>query len=85
MLIDWYGCITDSPDEDTEMWIVKPIPDNSAIIHLNSILCCTHLIPVFGQNFVDCSLGLTFSDSLDAFLFYYVNKYANHHMHKIVF
>ena len=85
MLIDWYGCITDSPDEDTEMWIVKPIPDNSAIIHLNSILCCTHLIPVFGQNFVDCSLGLTFSDSLDAFLFCYVNKYANHHMHKIVF
>ena len=38
VLIDWYGHITDSPDEDTGMWIVKPIPDNSAIIHLNSIL-----------------------------------------------
>ena len=67
------------------MWIVKPVPDNSAIIHLDSILRCTHLIPVFGQNFIDRSLGLTFSDSLDAFLFYYVNKYADHHMHEIVF
>ena len=85
VLIDWYDCITDSPDEDTGMWIVKPIPDNSTIIHLDSILRCTHLIPVFGQNFVDRSLGLTFSDSLDPFLFYYVNKYADHHMHKIVF
>ena len=84
-LIEWYDCIADSPDEDTGMWIVKPVPDNSAIIHLDSILCCTHLIPVFGQNFVDRSLGLTFSDSLDAFLFYYVNKYVDHHMHKIVF
>ena len=84
-LIEWYDHIADSPDEDTGMWIVKPVPDNSAIIHLDSILRCTHLIPVFGQNFVDRSLGLTFSDSLDAFLFYYVNKYVDHHMHKIVF
>ena len=80
--MDWYDCITDSSDEDTGMWIVKPVPDNSTIIHLNSILRCAHLIPVFGQNFIDCSLRLTFIDSLDVFLFY---KYAGHHMHEIVF
>ena len=34
-LIEWYDRIADSPDEDTGMWIVKPVPDNSAIIHLD--------------------------------------------------
>lgn len=84
-LIDWYDRAADSPDEDTGMWIVKAISGTSAIVHIDAILRCAHLIPVFGSRFVDRGLNLTFSDSLDAFLAYYVNKYADHHMHEIVF
>ena len=84
-LINWYGRVSDSPDEDTGMWIVSPIPESSAVIHIDTILRCAHLIPVFGQNRIDRSLNLTFNNSLDAFRSYYVNKYADHHMHEIVF
>ena len=84
-LIDWYDRIADSPDGDTGMWIVKAVSGNSAIIHIDAILRCAHLIPVFGPRYVDRQLGLIFSNSLDAFLAYYVNKYADHHMHEIVF
>ncbi len=84
-LISWYGCVSDSPDKDTGMWIVRPTPGNSAVIHVDTILQCTHLIPVFGQKSINCLLELTFNNSLDAFLSYYVNKYADHHMHKIAY
>ena len=81
-LIDRYDCITDYPDEDTGLWIVKPIPDNSAIIISSaaptSSLCFTRTLLI-------AHLDWHFSDSLDTFLFYYVDKYAGHHMHKIVF
>ena len=49
------------------------------------MLQCAHLIPVFGPTYIDRSLKLTFNDSLDAYLSFYVNKYADHHMHEIVF
>ena len=77
-LIDWYGCISNTPDEDMDMWIVKPVQGHSTIIHLDMILWCAHLIPVFGLHYLDRSLKLTFSN-------YYVNKYVDHHMHEIVF
>ena len=84
-LIDWYDCVSDTPDEDMDMWIVKLVWGSSTIIHLDMILQCAHLIPVFGLHYIDHSLKLTFNDSLDAFSNYYVNKYADHHMHEIVF
>ena len=67
------------------MWIVKPVQGHSTIIHLDMILQCAHLIPVFGLHYIDCSLKLTFNDSLDTFSNCYVNKYADHHTHEIVF
>jgi hypothetical protein len=84
-LINWYDRVSNSQDEDTGMWIVKPVPGSSAVIHIDAILRCAHLIPVFGQNFIDRSINLTYNNSLDAFLCYYVNKYADHHMHEIVY
>ena len=65
-LIDWYG-FSDTPDEDMDMWIVKPVWGHSTIIHLAMILWCAHLIPVFGLHYIYRSLKLTFNDSLDAF------------------
>lgn len=67
------------------MWIVKPASGSSGVVHIDAILRCAHLIPVFGSQYVDRQLKLTYSDSLDAFRTYYVNKYADHHMHEIVF
>ena len=67
------------------MWNVKAVTGNSAIIHNDANLRCAHLIPVFGPRYVDRQLGLIFSNSLEAFLAYYVNKYADHHMHETVF
>jgi hypothetical protein len=84
-LISWYDRVSDSPDEDTGMWIVRPVPGSFAVIHVDAILRCAHLIPVFGQNPVDRLLKLTSSNSSDAFCSYYVNKYADHHMHEIVY
>jgi len=84
-LINWYDRVSNSQDEDTGMWIVKPVPGSSAVIHIDAIPRCAHLIPVFGQNFIDRSINLTYNNSLDAFLCYYVNKYADHHMHEIVY
>ena len=82
-LVDWYDHAADKLANDMNMWIVKPIADSSAVIHLDTIMHCAHLIPVFGHDYVDQQL--TLYDSLDAFLSYYVNKYADHHMHEIVF
>ena len=48
--LNWYGSVANSPNENTGMWIAEPIADSFAIIHLNSILCCAHTIPVFVQN-----------------------------------
>ena len=79
-LVDWYDCVTKAPG----MWIVKPMPHSSAIVHLDVTLQCAHFILVFG-GYVDHSLNLTHNNSLDAFHDYYVNKYADHHMHEIVF
>jgi hypothetical protein len=84
-LISWYDRVSDSPDEDTGMWIVRPVPGSFAVIHVDTILRCAHLIPVFGQNPIDRSLNLSPDNSLDAFISYYVNKYADHHMHEIVY
>ena len=84
-LVDWYDRVADSLDEDTGMWIVKPASGSSGVVHIDAILRCAHLIPVFGSQYVDRQLKLTYSDSLDAFRAYYVNKYADHHMHEIVF
>jgi hypothetical protein len=84
-LISWYDRVSNLPDEDTGMWIVRPVPGSFAVIHVDAILRCAHLIPVFGQNPIDRSLNLTFNSSLDVFLSYYVNKYADHHMHEIAY
>ena len=80
--VDWYAHIGDSPDTDMGMWIVSKDVSYSTVIHLDSIICCAHLVPVYGQPFLPP--GLTFSDSLDTFSSYYVSKYADHQMFKII-
>ena len=61
------------------------IPDKTqlaSVIHLDAMFCAAHLLPVYGNEFVPY---LDFSQSLDTFHSYYVNKYIDHHAFKIAF
>ena len=70
------------------MWIVEPDFDANGqqemeVVHVHSILCGTHLIPVYGHDSVPHDIQHT--ESLDVFRAYYVNKYIDHHTFKIAF
>ncbi|KAF8225306.1 hypothetical protein L208DRAFT_1015829, partial [Tricholoma matsutake] len=60
------------------MWVVQP-DDNetSSIIHLDTIIRASHLLPVFGQEQV--LRTLSFTDTLNTFTRLYVNKCIDHH------
>ncbi|KAF7329470.1 hypothetical protein MKEN_00209400 [Mycena kentingensis (nom. inval.)] len=93
-LVHWFSAHGDQPCSDTGMWIVKPdwVPGSSqtkpslAIVHIDALLRGLHLIGVAGREFLPPDMkDLHFSDSLDAFEAFYVNKYADHHSHEILF
>ena len=78
----------DEPDEDTGLWVVRPEFEGSghqrtlAIIHLDCIARAAHLLPVYGSSFVPEDFH--FSDALDAFRAYFVNRYIDHHSHDFI-
>ncbi|KAG1860759.1 hypothetical protein F4604DRAFT_1882540 [Suillus subluteus] len=81
-VVRWFDIIGDLPDEDTGMWMVCPAcSTNNApiynIIHVDSIYCVAHLIPVYGRRFLH--RGINLHNSYDSFHTFYVNKYADHH------
>jgi hypothetical protein len=84
-LVHWYTVIGDACNENTGMWMVKPDMDNNApvisIIHVDTIFRAAHLLPIFGRNFI--SHDVTYSNSLDKFEAYYVNRFADHHTFEI--
>ena len=70
------------------MWVVKPnILDDgmpwTAVIHLDSIVRLAHLLPIYGEEWAP--RGLKYTDSLDFFSEFYVNKFADHHAFEIAF
>ncbi|KAK7684227.1 hypothetical protein QCA50_012551 [Cerrena zonata] len=79
--VDWFISSDTQPDPETGMWIVEPeVDDNghnmNSVIHVDTILRSAHLIPVYGN--ITLPAGFHFSDSLDAFSEYYINRYADH-------
>jgi hypothetical protein len=87
-LVHWYSHVGDSPDEDTGMWVVEPDCREdgahfAAVIHLDTIFRAAHLIPVYGDEFVPTHLS--FTQTLDAFRTFYINKYIDHHAFEIAF
>ncbi|KAJ7211660.1 hypothetical protein GGX14DRAFT_362371, partial [Mycena pura] len=87
-LVTWFSVIGDEPCPDVGMWMVEPDLDGRGkrvldIIHIDSIVRGAHLIPVFGDAFVP--KRWKFTDSLDSFQAYFINKYADHHSHEIAF
>ncbi|KAF8232213.1 hypothetical protein L208DRAFT_1273259, partial [Tricholoma matsutake] len=83
-LVHWFSCMGDSPDDHTGMWVVQPDDDKtSSIIHFDTIVRASHLLPVFGQEWVPRTL--LFTDTLNTFTRFYVNKYIDHHAFETTF
>ncbi|KAJ6494469.1 hypothetical protein C8R45DRAFT_1052927 [Mycena sanguinolenta] len=76
--------VGDEPDPDTGMWVVERERGilTTAIIPVDSIVRTAHLIGVYGtQALLE---DFHFSDSLDAFNTYLINRYADHHMNEFL-
>lgn len=86
-LVEWFELDDFTPDDVTGMWIIRPeltlqgdrVTD---VIAVQSIVRACHLIGVYGTTSVPD--GFDFTDSLDAFRRYYVNRYADYHAHEMV-
>lgn len=86
-LIHWMIPIGHQRDADTGLWMVKPeyIAGNRphlAVIHLDSIARATHLVGVYGSGSLPDDFH--YSYTLDSFRAFYINKYADHHMHEFL-
>ena len=86
-LVDWYNRLPE-PDADNGMWMVEPNKlangsPSTVVIHVDTILHCTHLIPVYDSS-RPVPHAMKYSDSLDSFDIHYINKYADHHMYEVV-
>ena len=87
-LVHWFSVLGSECDEDTGMWIVEPDFYGSgqrvlAVVHMDTILRAAHLVPVYGEKKIP--MPLHFSETLDVFRAYYVNKFADHHANEIAF
>ncbi|KAI1783349.1 hypothetical protein LXA43DRAFT_903775 [Ganoderma leucocontextum] len=84
--VDWFELDGDEPDPVTGMWIVKPEVHQRervrSIIPINSIIRACHLIGVYGRSSIP--VDFHFADSLVAFKRYYVNWFADYHVHETV-
>lgn len=86
-LIDRFKRVGRSPDPATGMWRVRPEVVGSesrplrSVVHIHTILHNVHLIPDFGTGFIPHRLH--YSNSLDVFSSFYINKYADHHSFEV--
>jgi hypothetical protein len=82
-LVEWFSLFGDQPDINTGMWVVEPERTSNgrrlaSVIHLDTISRGAHLLPVFDDN-TPVPTSLHFSETLDSFRAFYVNKYIDHH------
>ncbi|KAJ6626555.1 hypothetical protein B0H10DRAFT_2211156 [Mycena sp. CBHHK59/15] len=87
-LVTWFSAIGDEPCPDVGMWMVEADVDRRGrrvmdIIHIDTILRGVHLIDIYGDTFLP--RHFKYSDTLDLFDRFYVNKYADHHANEIAF
>ena len=83
-LVRWYSAVDDEADPETGMWIVEPDPGDEGldVIYLDTIFRAAHLIGLAGEEFIP---HIPYTEALDAFRQFYVNKYADHHAYEIAF
>ncbi|KAI5999674.1 hypothetical protein EDD15DRAFT_2386398 [Pisolithus albus] len=88
-VVHWFDRVGDGPDIATGMWTVCPGYHthnlrNIAIVHIDTIYCAAHLIPVYSSHNINAR-DVRPHQSYDVFRLFYVNKYADHHTFEIVF
>ncbi|KAI0043309.1 hypothetical protein FA95DRAFT_1498828 [Auriscalpium vulgare] len=85
-LVEWFLPLGNIPDPTTGMWIVRPERVGGRrpidIIHLDTIVRSCHLIGVYGNAHIPRTLQ--FSQSHSAFKAFYVNRYADYHIHELL-
>ena len=87
-LVRWYSMNTE-PDTSTSMWVVSPESTHwgtrhMGIIHLDSIIRGAHLLPRFPSD-VPVYREINYSNVLDIYTSFYVNKFIDHHAFEIAF
>ncbi|KAI6040530.1 hypothetical protein EDC04DRAFT_2867574 [Pisolithus marmoratus] len=87
-VMHWFHHIGDEPDETTGMWMVclslnRHDKHNLTVIHVGTIFCAVHLIPMYGQDFMPQDIAPC--HSYDTFHSFYVNKFADHHAFKVAY
>jgi hypothetical protein len=86
-LVHWF-IPRDEPDEVTGLWVVEPEFEGNGrertlgVIHLDCVARAAHLLPIYGPTFIPDDLH--FSDSLDAFRAFFVNRHIDHHSHEFI-
>jgi hypothetical protein len=85
-LVSWFILAQDHCDPDTGMWVVKPEGTRALrpvqVIPLKSIARGSHLLPKYGTGPLPDSVSHI--NALDAFQFYFVNSYIDHHCHEFL-
>lgn len=87
-LVHQFTHISEEPDELTGMWMVQPewSVDGSpvlSVIHTDCILRDAYLMPIFGKYIIPKHHH--FSETLNTFAAYYVNKFIDHHTFETIF
>jgi hypothetical protein len=86
-LIHWFVPVSNCVDDETGLWVVKPEftangQRHLAVVHLDCIARAAHLSAVFGSSFLPDDFHFSFT--LDVFHRYFVNTFADHHMHEFL-
>lgn len=85
-LVHWYRLWRNEPDHDNGMYIVQPEfvsgRRNASVISVDSIIRAAHLLPIFDDSRLDCSLKYT--QSLDVFKAFYVNHFIDPHAYELI-
>ena len=88
-LVHWYTTVGTDPDSSTGLWVVKPEYThdqyrNMGVIHLDSVICGAHLLPQFPST-TQLPREINYTQTLDVYQSFYVNKYVDHHAFEIAF
>ena len=76
------------PDPDNGLWIFEPDYDHNgyrimSIVHVDSIIRAGHLLPVF-KDVAVIPREIDFTNTLDVFKAFYLNKYIDYHAFEIL-
>ena len=79
----------DEPDPTTGLWVVKPESTrrgmhHMSIIHIDTIVRSAHLLPRFPSD-APVYREINYSNVLDVYTSFYVNRYIDDHAFEIVF